>query len=130
VRQSVAFLNRSAGFYANHHTVANDYFNNTSYSNGVDYNMLGINSSGAAVGLGNLRNNIAYKGTLTSNMSGTSAANNSWNLSVTMGDSQFQSVSTTGWEASRQSDGSLPALASLHLAAGSTLIKHLIMPHW
>jgi hypothetical protein len=96
----------------------------------VDYNMLGINSSGAAVGLGSLRNNIAYKGTLTSNMSGTSAANNSWNLSVTMGDSQFQSVSTTGWEASRQSDGSLPALASLHLAAGSTLIKHLIMPHW
>lgn len=123
VRQSVAFLNRSAGFYANHHTVANDYLNNTSYSNGVDYNMLGINSSGAAVGLGNLRNNIAYKGTLTSNMSGTSAANNSWNLSVTMADSQFQSVATTGWDASRQSDGSLPALAALHLAAGSTLIN-------
>jgi len=54
------------------------------YSNGVDYNMLGINSSGAAVGLGNLRNNIAYKGTLTSNMSGTFS---SWNLSVTMADS-------------------------------------------
>ena len=57
------------------------------YSNGVDYNMLGINSSGVAVGLGNLRNNIAYKGTLTSNMSGTSATFNSWNLSVTMADS-------------------------------------------
>jgi hypothetical protein len=123
VRQSVAFLNRSAGFYANHHTVANDYFNNTSYSNGVDYNMLGINSSGAAVGLGNLRNNIAYGGTLTSNMSGTSASYNSWNLSVTMSNSQFQSVSTTGWEVSRQSDGSLPVLTSLHLASGSTLIN-------
>jgi hypothetical protein len=44
VRASVAFLNRAQGFYANHHPVANDYFNNTSYSNGVDYNMLGINS--------------------------------------------------------------------------------------
>ena len=122
VRQSVAFLNRSAGFYANHHTVANDYFNNTSYSNGADYNMLGINSGGAAVGLGNLRNNIAYGGTLTANMSGTSASYNSWNLAVTMSNAQFQSVATTGWEVSRQSDGSLPALTSLHLAAGSTLI--------
>ena len=124
VRNSVAFLNRSAGFYANHHTVANDYFNNTSFNNAsADYNMLGINSSGAAVGLGNLRNNIAYKGTLTANMTGTSASYNSWNLSVTMADSQFQSVSTTGWEVSRQSDGSLPALTALHLASGSTLIN-------
>jgi hypothetical protein len=122
VRQSVAFLNRSAGFYANHHTVADDFFNNTSYSNGVDYNMLGINSGGAAVGLGTLRNNIAYGGTLTANTSGTSTSNNSWNLSVTMSNAQFQSVSTTGWEVSRQSDGSLPALTSLHLASGSTLI--------
>ncbi|MEV6345643.1 right-handed parallel beta-helix repeat-containing protein [Actinoplanes sp. NPDC051851] len=122
VRQSVAFLNRSQGFYANHHTVANDYFNNTSYSNGVDYDMLGINSSGAAVGLGTLKNNIAYGGTLTADMSGTSASFNSWNLSVTMSDAQFQSVSTDGWNVSRQSDGSLPVLTSLHLASGSTLI--------
>jgi hypothetical protein len=122
VRNSVAFLNRGPGFYSNHHTVANDYVNNTAYSNGVNYNMLGINSSGTAVGLGNLRNNIAYGGTLTANMSGTSASYNSWNLGVTMSGAQFQSVSTTGWNVSRQSDGGLPALTSLHLAAGSTLI--------
>jgi hypothetical protein len=122
VRTSVAFLNRAAGFYANHHTVADDFFNNTAYNNPVDFNMLGINSSGGAVGLGTLRNNIAYAGTLTANMSGTSASYNSWNLSVTMSNSQFQSVSTTGWNASRQSDGSLPTLTSLHLAAGSSLI--------
>ncbi|WP_436530787.1 right-handed parallel beta-helix repeat-containing protein [Actinoplanes sp. HUAS TT8] len=122
VRTSVAFLNRGQGFYANHHTVANDYFNNTSYSNGVDYDMLGINSSGAGVGLGNLRNNIAYGGTLTANLSGTSASYNSWNLSVTMSNSQFQSVATTGWNVSRQSDGSLPVLPYLRLATGSTLI--------
>jgi hypothetical protein len=123
VRTSVAFLNRSQGFYANHHPVANDFFNNTSYSNGVDYSMLGINSSGAAVGLGNLKNNIAYAGTLTANMSGTSASNNSWNLSVTMSNAQFQSVTTTGWNVSRQSDGSLPVLTYLRLASGSTLIN-------
>jgi hypothetical protein len=55
-------------------------------------------------------------------MSGTSASYNSWNLSVTMSNAQFQTVSTTGWEVSRQSDGSLPALTALHLATGSTLI--------
>ncbi|GGN64077.1 pectate lyase [Actinoplanes lobatus] len=122
VKNSVAFLNRGPGFYSNHHPVANDYFNNTAYSNGIGFNMLGINSSGAAVGLGTLKNNISYGGTLTADMSGTSASYNSWNIGVTMSDAQFQSVSTTGWNVSRQSNGDLPVLTSLHLASTSTLI--------
>ena len=83
---------------------------------------LGVDSSGAAVGRGTLRNNLAYTGTLTSNMTGTDAANNSWNLGVTLSDSQFQSVSTSGWDAPHQSDGSLPVLPNLRPAANSTLI--------
>ncbi len=122
LRDSVSFLNKAAGIYANHHTLANDYFNNTSYSNHPDFNMLGINSSGSAVGLGNLRNNIAYGGTLLSNNSGVSDSANSWTLGVTVSDSQFQSVSTSGWDAPRQADGSLPVLPNLRLAAGSSLI--------
>ncbi|WP_158852577.1 right-handed parallel beta-helix repeat-containing protein [Saccharothrix deserti] len=122
VRTSVAFLNKAAGFYANHHPIANDFFNNTSYGNRPDFNMLGVDSSGRAVGRGNLRNNIAYTGTLTSNMNGTTATNNSWNLGVTLSDAQFQSVSTSGWDAPRQADGSLPVLPHLRLAANSTLI--------
>ena len=122
VRFSVAFNNKAAGFYANHHPVADDFFNNTGYGNHPDFNMLGVDSSNAAVGRGNLRNNLAYTGTLTSNMSGTTAANNSWNLSITLSNSLFQSVATTGWDAARRSDGSLPALTSLHLATGSALI--------
>ena len=122
VRDSVAFDNKAAGFYANHHTVADDIFNNTGYNNHPDFNMLGVSSSGASIGIGNLRNNIAYGGTLTSNMSGTNAAYNSWNLGVTLNNAQFQSVSTSGWDALRQADGSLPNLPYLHLAAGSTLI--------
>ncbi|WP_030434453.1 right-handed parallel beta-helix repeat-containing protein [Actinoplanes subtropicus] len=122
IRFSVAFNNRAAGFYANHHPLANDYFDNTSYQNHPDYNMLGVGSDGTAIGIGNLRNNIAYGGTLTSNIGGTNASSNSWNLGVTMSDSQFQSVSTTGWDAPRPADGSLPVLPSLHLATGSSLI--------
>ncbi|GIH14915.1 right-handed parallel beta-helix repeat-containing protein [Rugosimonospora africana] len=123
VRLSVAFNNRAAGFYANHHTVANDFFNNTSYANHPDYNMLGVSPSGAAIALGNLRNNVAYGGTLLSNETGANDANNSWNTGVTMSDSQFQSVSTSGWDAARRADGTLPALPYLRLAANSTLIN-------
>lgn len=122
VRQSVAFDNRAAGFYANHHTVADDFFNDTGYANHPDFNMLGVTAGGAATGLGTLRNDIAYGGTLTSNMTGTTASNDSWNLGVTLSDAQFQSVSTSGWNAARQADGGLPTLPYLHLAAGSTLI--------
>jgi hypothetical protein len=39
-----------------------------------------------------------------------------------MSNSQFQSVSTSGWNVSRQSNGSLPVLPYLRLASGSTLI--------
>ena len=122
VRNSVAFLNKAAGFYNNHHPVVNDYFNNTGFGNRPNFDMRGVDSSGRAVGRGNLRNNIAYTGTSTSNMNGTTATNNSWNLGVTLSDAQFQSVSTSGWDAPRQADGSLPVLPHLRLAANSTLI--------
>ncbi|WP_290858927.1 carbohydrate-binding protein [Hamadaea sp.] len=122
VRFSVAFGNKAAGFYSNHHPVANDYFNNTGFGNHPSFDMLGVDSNGAAVGRGNLRNNIAYTGTLTSNMTGTSSAYNSWDLGIALSDSQFQSVSTSGWDAPRQADGSLPGLPHLRLAASSTMI--------
>jgi hypothetical protein len=122
IRNCVAFNNKAAGFYANHQVVADDIFNNTGYNNHPDFNMLGVNSSGAAIGIGNLRNNIAYGGTLTSNMSGTSSSHNSWDLGISLSDSQFQSVSTSGWDAPRKADGSLPDLPYLHLASGSSMI--------
>jgi hypothetical protein len=55
-------------------------------------------------------------------MSGTNAAYNTWNLGVPLSDSQFRSVSTSGWDAPRQADGSLPVLPHLRLAASSALI--------
>lgn len=122
VSNSVAFANRASGIYANHHTVANDYFNNTSYANHPDFNMLGVAPDGNNTGLGVLRNNIAYGGTLTSNMTGTDSAHNTWNLDVTLSDTQFKSVSTTGWDAPRNATGSLPVLPNLRLADTSTLI--------
>ena len=122
VRFSVAFANKAAGFYANHHTLALDFFNNTAFSNGVNYSMLGIAPDGSAVNLGNLRNNLAYKGTATANTAGLDMAFNSWTAAVQISDGDFEDVSASGWDAPRQADGSLPALRSYHLSATSDLI--------
>lgn len=123
VRKSVAFLNKASGFYANHHPLANDFFNNTAYKNHYDFNMLGIDSAGNAVNLGTLRNNVAYGSYTLVNTSGANMKYNSWNLGLTISDADFQSVSTAGWDAARQSDGSLPVLKNLRLASGSQLIN-------
>lgn len=123
VTRSVAFGNRASGFYANHHTVADDFFNNTGYGNHPDFNMLGVSPTGAPIGLGTLRNNVAYTGSLLSNMTGTDAADNSWDLGLTLTDEQFQSVSTTGWDAPRHADGSLPFLPYLRPTRQSILIN-------
>ncbi|MFZ6757904.1 right-handed parallel beta-helix repeat-containing protein [Undibacterium sp. Ji50W] len=121
IRNSVAFNNKVSGFYANHHPLANDFFNNTSFDNGIDFNMLGIDENGKPVHLGNLRNNIAFGGTLVANMEGTDNQFNSWNLPVSVTAADFQSISNAGWDAPRQADGSLPVLKHFHLAPGSAL---------
>jgi hypothetical protein len=68
------------------------------------------------------RNNLAYENTPIASAGGADTAYNSWSLPVSVTAADFQSVSTTGWDAPRQPDGSLPLLPYLHLAAGSDLI--------
>jgi hypothetical protein len=127
-RHCVSFYNRAAGFYQNHHPASNYYYNNTSYSNGVNFNMLGYNlsTSDATAGMGVYRNNLAFTGTAVSNASGTlyDAAYNSWNLTstVTVTTGDFRSIDTTGISGPRKADGSLPDVSFLHLATGSDCI--------
>jgi len=121
LRFSVAFNNRAAGVYANHHTVANDYFNNTSFDNGANFNMLGLAANGSAVNLGKLRNNLAYGRTPYTNMS-DDAGSNSWSLPVQVSVEDFSGVSSTGWDAPRRADGGLPTPPAFRLAARSDLI--------
>jgi hypothetical protein len=85
--------------------------------------MLGVDASGAAISLGILRNNLAWQGTLVSNVAGADVANNSWNLaSVSVTSVDFQNTSLDGWDAPRLPDGTLPALPQLRLASGSDLL--------
>lgn len=123
VRNCLSVANKSAGFYANHHPDSPYFYNNTSYGNNPDFNMLGINASGGSSTEGVYRNNIALGGVLFSNRSGADEASNSWTLAgVHVSEADFQNVSVAGLDAPRQADGSLPALSNFHLVADSDLI--------
>jgi hypothetical protein len=56
------------------------------------------------------------------NGGGAIASYNSWNLPVSVTAADFQSIPTTGWDAPRLPDGSLPVLPYARLVAGSDLI--------
>ena len=127
VQRCLAFLNRASGFYANHHPVPNRFYNNTSYNNHPDFNLLGVAADGMSdANMGILRNNIAFGGTLLSNNTGPQVdeANNSWsaNVGATITAADFQDLSVTGMDGPRLADGGLPSLANFHLATGSDLI--------
>jgi parallel beta-helix repeat protein len=120
-RFNVSFLNRSQGFYANHHPGGIDWISNTAFSNSRNFDML------ADVGAADhyLRNNLAAgSGSALANATASEIddAYNSWSLSVTVSDADFLSVATSEAEAPRQADGSLPVIDFLHLAEGSDLI--------
>jgi hypothetical protein len=127
VQKCLAFLNRAAGFYMNHHPIANRVYNNTSYNNHPDFNLLGVAADGMTdANMAILRNNIAFGGTLLSNSTGPQIddAYDSWNanLGVTVTAADFQDLSVTGMDGPRLADGSLPTVANFHLAMGSDLI--------
>jgi MYXO-CTERM domain-containing protein len=127
VQKCLAFFNRAAGFYVNHHPVADRFYNNTSYNNHPNFNLLGVAADGnTGVNIALLRNNIAFGGTLLSNNTGPQIdeANNSWNanLGVTVTAADFQDLSITGMDGPRLADGSLPNVSNFHLAATSDLL--------
>lgn len=59
---NAAFRNKSAGFYANHHPVANIFYITTAMYNRWGYNILGVDKTGSGVNLGVLRNNVSSVG--------------------------------------------------------------------
>jgi len=132
VQNNVAWGNKAAGFYANHSTGGNTWYNNTSYNNGTQYNMLAssFDSSGNVTGTITLsgakahimRNNIGFPDK-NSNMGGVDTSFNTWDLGITPAASDFASVSDTGCTGAREADGSLPAACTfMHLTAGSHMI--------
>lgn len=132
VHNDVAWKNKAAGFYANHSSGGNTWYSNTSYSNGVQYNMLAssFDSSGNITGTivlsGSkahvLRNNVGFPNK-NSAMEGVDSAFNTWDLGIGESSGAFVSTDPTGCDGPRQQDGGMPAAcAFVKLKAGSALI--------
>ncbi len=115
-RKCLSFLNRSAGFYQNHHTADNLFYNNTAYKNGVNFNMLGYDGGDKSMGI--YKNNIAFSGTATGSGPGAQALGNSWNITPAPAASDFLSVDTAGIFGPRKANGDLPDVKFMHLAGG------------
>ena len=100
IQFNVAFYNKANGLYANHEIVNPYFYNNTSFNNGTDVNMLGLNGT-TVTSVGTLRNNLAFSSNghgVTSNLGNGGPIDdqfNSWDssLGVTIAASDFQSVS-------------------------------------
>ena len=155
IRFDCAFYNKANGLYANHGIVSPYFYNNTSFNNGTDVDMLGLNGT-TVTSVGILRNNLAYSTnghTLLADMTNGGPISdqfNSWdaNLNLKVSNADFQSVAfaapascpatfaaggtrccaptdTTcfaGMAGARNSDGSLPVVPFLRLAATSALV--------
>jgi MYXO-CTERM domain-containing protein len=140
VQNNVAWKNKASGFYANHSTGGNTWYNNTSFMNGTQYNMLAspagmpdttITLTGSLVHI--MRNNIGYPNKNT-NMTGVDTMFNTWDLGITPAAKDFASITDpsvsmtgVGVESSgalgpRAADGSMPSVDFLKLAAGSQMI--------
>src|SRR4029079_19385810 len=133
VRNNVAWKNKAAGFYANHSTGGNTWYNNTSYMNSsAQYNMLAssFDSSGNVTGTITLsgakahimRNNIGFPNK-NSNMGGVDTMFNTWDLNITEATTDLGTTSDTGCTGPREADGSMPSACTfMHLKSGSPLI--------
>ena len=128
VRFCVAVRNKASGFYANHHAGGGDWFNNTAYRNGANFNMLcRLSDNHTDVpGYGHkLRNNLGYKGgrEITSlDRTKSDAANNSFDLGLSVSETDFLSLDENQLVQPRLPNGDLPVMTFLHLANGSGLI--------
>lgn len=128
----LAFHNVGGGFDFEETNCITWYYNNVAYHNGdvgssVNY-QAGFHGWGAALNYAHiLKNNISYDHQYTSGNTMNFGSNyvndhNSWNGGVTVTDADFVSLSMTGVDGTRNSDGSLPVLNFLKLASGSYLI--------
>jgi hypothetical protein len=133
IRNCLASKNRANGFYANHSSGGNDWFNNTAYQNGTQYNLLastwdeagnrtdGVTLTGARAH--KMRNNIGFPNDNSYiDGYGVDTAFNSWDLDITPEDDDFIGVSDAGVMGPRQPDGSLPNLDFLKLSASSQFL--------
>jgi pectate lyase len=121
--------NRANGFYANHHLGGLDWFNNTAYRNGINYNLLcntnNTSSTNDVPGFGQLmKNNLGYAGSTEVADLGTSndVTFNYFTLPVTVASNDFMTLDESLLMLPRQTNGTLPYIAFAQLVSTSDLV--------
>lgn len=128
VERCLAYYNKQAGFYANHHLAGDYFYNNTAYRNGHNYNMVNRQSVANAVDVNGyrhtLKNNISYSPRtsgddiinidLTSD-SASASAYNSFSIPLAPTADDFNSLDASQLTAPRKADGSLPDITFMTL---------------
>ena len=134
IRYCLAVMNKANGFYSNHHLQGSDWYNNTAYGNGVNFNMLNRKAKTETDYLTDgpgynhvLRNNISFRPRSADiiNYDGercTIDHNSFLNNDISFSENDFLSIDTAQLTAPRRPDGSLPAIDFMHLKPGSRLI--------
>jgi hypothetical protein len=128
VRFCLAVRNKSSGFYSNHHIGGSDWFNNTAYRNGTNFNMLCrlADNLTDVPGYGHkLRNNLGYgsaREISNLDMAKSDAANNSFTPDLPLSDKDFLGLDESELVGPRQANGDLPAVRFMRPAPGSVLI--------
>ena len=128
VTGSVAVRNKANGFYANHHVGGVDFFANTAYRNGTNFNLLGREADNRTdvPGRGHrLKNNLGFAGgteVAQLNAGACEVTNNAFDLALVVTAADFLSVDEAELMQPRQPNGDLPDGPFLRLAPGSRAI--------
>ena len=133
VQFCLSVKNKSNGFYSNHHLAGSNWYQNTAYLNGTNYNMLNRKGPSLADYLTDvagydhvLKNNLGFSPRSTEisqiDYATCNASNNHFNLPVSITTADFQSLDLALLIQPRLADGSLPNINFMNLVSGSDLI--------
>jgi hypothetical protein len=135
IRNCLSVMNKANGFYSNHHLAGSDWFNNTAYQNGVNFNMVNRKAKTEEGYLTDgpgydhvLKNNISFSPRSGNDISNYDPArctidhNSFLNNEIKISADDFISLDTAQLTAPRKKDGSLPDIDFMHLKPKSGLI--------
>ena len=128
IKFCLAVHNKASGFYSNHHVGGSDWFNNSAYRNGTNFNMLSRLKDNVTDVPGydhKMRNNLGYKGGKeVQNLDAVKCdlSHNYFDMNLNADDDDFISLDETQLIALRQPDGSLPNITFMHLKPTSKFV--------
>lgn len=129
IRFSLAVRNKNSGFYSNHHIQGSDWYNNSAFANGINFNMLNRlpDNRTDVDGYGHImRNNLGFKARGREvdklDTAKSDIAYNYFSLPVNVSADDFLTLDEALLIAPRKADGSLPDIDFMKLVKNSDLI--------